>query len=222
VAVVDRDISDGGDLDELRSLHERFENEHQEWRDRIEVLYVSRDVLGTFAGAPTGTVARISPGELMHLRELEGNIGWLLDWYGVVSAGEMLFGPPPRELGPEVSADMFRAAVVRQLRDLRDDVRDRTVAYVPAYQGYIVATVCRGFYSLATGEQISKEGAIAWYAERHPDEADFVWSAYEAYRADVHGPRQRLIGFVDAAVGAAVGSPLDRSDSVRSGGEGSP
>jgi len=66
-----------GDLVVLGELHETFEREHPEWRDRIEVLYISRSVLGTFASAPTGTVARVSPGEPLHHRDLDGNVGWL-------------------------------------------------------------------------------------------------------------------------------------------------
>ena len=63
--------------------------------------------------------------------------------------------------------------------------------------------MCRGLYALATGQQTSKEGAVAWFAERHPDESDFVWAAYRAYRADIRGPHERLISFVDSVAAEA-------------------
>jgi predicted nucleotidyltransferase len=202
ITVLDRDVAEGADLAALRDLHERFERDRPEWRDRIEVLYIGRDVLATFAAAPTGTVARISPGEPLHLRELEGNVGWLLDWHGVLT-GETLFAPAPPSIGPDVSDARFRDAVRSQLREMAETARQPSVAYVPAHQGYIVATVCRALYSLATGQQTSKERAVAWLAQRRPDLADFLWSSYRAYRADVRASHERLIAFVDDASASA-------------------
>jgi len=197
VAVLGSDVAEGEDLDSLARLHDRFVAERPGWRDRIEVLYLSRTVLATFAALPTGTVARTSPGEPMHQRDLSGDIGWLLDWHGVITVGETVLGPPPLTLGPAIGDDRFRSAVLGQLHEYIETARRNDVAYVPAHQGYIVAGVCRALYSLETGRQISKGDAIAWLAERRPDLADFVWTLYRAYRADVRGPHQRLIDFVD-------------------------
>jgi hypothetical protein len=204
VAVLDSDVAEGDDLDSLARLHDGFEAERPEWRDRIEVLYLSRTVLATFAALPTGTVARTSPGEPLHHRDLAGDVSWLLDWHGVVTVGETLLGPPPLTLGPAIADDRFRAAVAGQLREFSETARRNDVAYFPAHQGYIVAGVCRALYSLETGCQISKGDAVAWLAERRPDLADFVWNLYRAYRADVRGPHARLIDFVDAMVTEAA------------------
>jgi len=203
LAVLDAAVAEGADIATLAALHERFEAERPAWRDRIEVLYVSRAVLATLSGAPVGTVARVSPGELTHLRELDGEVGWLLDWYAALH-GETLFGPPPADVGPPVSPDRFREAVVSQLRAMAQTARGHDVAYVPAQQGYIVATVCRAMYSLATGGQTSKETAVAWVANQRPDLADFLWEHYNAYRADVRGPHELLISFVDDALNEAT------------------
>jgi len=207
VAVLADDVS-SEDLVALGELHETFERGRPEWRDRIEVLYLSRSVLATFASAPTGNVARISPGEPLHHRDLDGNVGWLLDWHAVLVAGVTLVGPPPGSLGPAVTSDRFREAVVSQLREMNEIARRNDVAYVPAQQGYIVATVSRGLYSLATGESTSKAKAIEWLAAKRPDLADFLRSNYAAYRADVRGPHERLIAFVDEAA-AEVASERD-------------
>lgn len=207
IAVLETDVANGRDLDSLRALHESFESAHPAWRDRVEVLYISRGVLATFAAEPTGLVARVSPGEPMHLRELGGEIGWLLDWHGVVSVGETLFGPPPLTLGPPVSEQRFRDAVHSQLRELQQTVRGHDVAFVPVQQGYIAASVARALYSLETREQTSKESAVAWLAARRPDLADLLWTAYRTYRADIRGPHQRLVEFVDQAATAAGLAP---------------
>jgi hypothetical protein len=91
------------------------------------------------------------------------------------------------------------AAVRSELERWRLVVRERDAAYVPAYQGYIVATICRSLFTLETGRQTSKEKAVAWMAERRPDIADFLWSAYRAYRSDMSARHERLIRFVDEA-----------------------
>jgi predicted nucleotidyltransferase len=187
-------------LNELLVMHEEFEAMRPAWRDRIEVLYLSRDVLASFAGEPRGRVARISPGEPLHFRDLDGDLGWLLDWHAALSAKRSLHGRPATELGPDVPPERLRLAVLAQMKEMRETVRDRSVAYVPAHQGYIAATVCRGLYALEMGEQTSKEKAIAWVAERRPELADYLWSAYSAYRADVNEPHGRLMDFVESAM----------------------
>ena len=50
IAVLADDVS-SKDLVALGELHETFERGRPEWRDRIEVLYLSRSVLATFASA---------------------------------------------------------------------------------------------------------------------------------------------------------------------------
>ena len=201
-AVLDEEVTDA-EIETLREMHERFETGRPAWRDRIEVLYISRAVLATFAAQPRGRVARISPGEPLNQRELDGDIGWIMDWHAVLSHGEVLAGPPPLTVGPPISHGEFRAAVDHQLEGWRTLVRAGSVAYVPAQQGYIVATVSRALYTLATGEQTSKEKAVTWFANNHPQDADFVWAAYRAYRANVREAHERLIRFVDEALAEA-------------------
>lgn len=201
IAVVESHVSDD-EIAALRELHEEYEAARPGWRDRIEVLYLSRAVLRTFADEPRGRVARISPGEPLHFRELDGDLGWLLDWHGAVS-GEIVVGGAPLSLGPAVTPDRLRAAVISQLREMGDIARGHDVAYVPSWQGYIVATVCRALYFLETGDQTSKERAVAWYAERHPDQAEYVWGRYRAYRDDVRAAHERLITFVNRAMAAS-------------------
>jgi hypothetical protein len=198
IAVLGTPVAEGPDLDALRVLHEHFEDERPGWRGRIEVLYLTRDVLATFSDAPTGTVARVSPGEPLHLRELDGERGWRLDWAGVLNGGETLSGLPPDQVGPWISDKQLREAMVSHLDQLRHEVRDSDVAWVPARQGYLAATISRGLYSLQTGRQTSKAAAIEWAAHRYLAYADYLMSAFAAYRADVRGPHQRLIDFAEA------------------------
>lgn len=195
IAVLDAEIEEGAQLEALRRMHDSFVAERPEWVERVEVSYVSREVLRTFGDRPSGRLAVINPGEPLHVRDAGYND--LLDWHGVCNGGETLSGPPPLDLGPEVRPSAFRRAVEATLQEWPSRVRGPWVAYVPAHQGYVVVTLCRALYALATGEQTDKETAAAWAAERFPDYATFIQEALATYRADVSESHQALIAFAD-------------------------
>lgn len=202
-AVVEDEIDDARLL-RLESLHAGFAAAHPDWRNRIEVGYVGRAVLQSFAGEPAGTIAVISPGEPLHITEPRG--GWVLNWYDVCERGEVLHGPRPLELGPALSKADYRRVVTAQLAIWQEEIRDAPWAgYVPAAEGYAVVTICRALHALETGGRTSKEGAAAWAAERFPEWADFVREALARHRADPVGPRAAMIRFVDFAVETARG-----------------
>jgi hypothetical protein len=201
LAVLDDDVADGEQLGALEALHAGFVSRFAVWHDRVEVGYVSHGVLQSFGDAPAGRIAVISPGEPLHVKNAE--VDWLLNWHSVCNGGETLLGPAPLELGPAVTRDGYRRAVKAQLREWQQEVRRSWVAYVPAHQGYIVATVCRALHVLATGRQASKEHAVAWAVERFPEQAAFITEAFGWHRADVAAPHRATIRFVDEAVGEA-------------------
>lgn len=199
-----RDAVDEDRLAGLARLHDAFAAGHPEWRDRVEVGYVDRGVLRTFAGEPAGTIAVISPGEPLHVTEPRR--GWLLNWHAVCTQGETLQGPPPLELGPVLSEVDFRRIVAEQLAAWQDEIRAAPwVGYVPAAEGYAVVTICRALYTLETGGQTTKEGAAAWAAARFPEWGAFVRDALASHRADPSGRREATVRFVDFAVETARG-----------------
>jgi predicted nucleotidyltransferase len=201
IAVVQRDVEEGEQLEALRTLHDTFVAERPAWVERIEVGYASREVLQTFGDRPSGRIAVISPGEPLHIRD--AGFESTLNWYSACSDGETLLGPPPRELGPLVTREARRRAVAELLGEWRRRVREPSVAYVPAAQGYIVVTLCRALYTLATGQQATKEAAAAWAAATFPEWASFIDASLEQYRADVHEAHHAVIEFTDHALGAA-------------------
>ena len=101
----------------------------------------------------------------------------------------------------------------RQLRngivfhEAEDRLRGRSsaswVAYVPAHQGYVVMTLCRALYALATGKQATKEEAATWAAARYPEWSRFISETHATYRADVRDSHHALISFTDYAVAQA-------------------
>jgi predicted nucleotidyltransferase len=208
LAVLDTAVDDAA-LPALEALHAEFVTERPEWRDRVEVGYVSRAVLRTLGELPAGHVAAISPGEPLNIKE--AGAAWTLDWHSVCEHGQALAGPAPLELGPAVTPAAYRKAVESLLAAWPAEVRAPWVAYVPAHQGYVVVTVCRALHVLATGTQTSKEDAARWAAERHPAWAAFIEQALRQYRADVRGPHEETIRFVDEAVAEAGLDPRPTS-----------
>jgi hypothetical protein len=189
--------ADVRDVAGLEALHAAFVAERPAWTERIEVGYVSRAVLETLGGAPSGSIAVISPGEPMNVKDVGAD--WLLNWHGVCSGGEALVGPPPLELGPVVTPEAVRRAVEAQAAWCRAAVRASWVAYVPVQQGYLVVTLCRALYALETGGRTTKEGAVAWVAERYPEWASFVKEALAKHRAEVGEDQEATIRFADFA-----------------------
>lgn len=197
-AVLEHGVDDER-FEALRALHDGFERAHPPWVERVEVAYVPLHVLRTLAGEPAGELAVISPGEPLNVHEVDR--GWAINWHSVCTTGETLVGPPPLVLGPEVTAGRFRQAVEARLRSFEDEVHARAVAYVPVAQGYVVVTVCRALYALATGEQASKEEAAAWAAAQYPEWATFIEEALADHRADVRPRHEATIRFVEQAAG---------------------
>jgi len=201
MAVVAAEVEEGQQLEGLRALHEAFVAERPAWVERIEVVYVDRGVLQTLGDRPRGRVAVICPGEPLHIRDAGSDS--ILDWHSVTTQGETILGPRPLDLGPKVSPAAYRHAVEVLLNEWPSSVRAPWVAYVPAHQGYVVMTLCRALYALATGEQTTKEEAAAWAAARYPEWSSFISEAQATYRADVHDSHDALIAFTDHAVAQA-------------------
>ena len=70
VAVLGADVQDGGELEALTELHSGFAADHPDWRERVEVRYISHAVLQTLGESPTGRIAVISPGEPLHIKDV--------------------------------------------------------------------------------------------------------------------------------------------------------
>jgi hypothetical protein len=161
----------------LRDMHEDFALSEPAWDDRIEVNYVSLDGLANCRTAST-TIARISPGEPLHL--IEAGRDFLLDWYPARRDGVALVGPPIVALIPKIPEAEYVEEVRRYVAVLGSLIDDDAPS---GTRSYAVLSMCRGFYAIRTGERLSKREAAARARDEFPqwealiDEA-LVWRGH--------------------------------------------
>jgi hypothetical protein len=162
-AVTDSEV-EALDLAGLERMHRVFEEQNPEWRDRIEVVYIGRATLSSFRTS-TGAVAVISPGEPFHVRD-DRVIAWLQNWYLIRETGQLLWGPPTKDVVPTVAWSEFVDATIRYADEVakrsRVDVGSGTLAYA-------ILTLCRALRVVRTQTPASKQDGAAWVRERLPD-----------------------------------------------------
>jgi hypothetical protein len=112
----------------------------------------------------TSSIARISPGEPLHLTEMSSH--WLLDWYQVQECGITVLGPQPATFVPSISPQDFVHAVLAQVNSWTERVKEATT---PGFWAYVVLTMCRTLVAITHGEQASKRRAAECAAKNYPE-----------------------------------------------------
>lgn len=157
-----------GEFAALKELHAQLVRDHPDWKNRIEVAYVTTRGLRTFKSRPS-KVAIISPGEPLHLKEVGRD--WLIDYYIVQEYGLTLCGPAGGTLIESISSDEFKRAVLEYLDRQRDSL---STSPTLGAQNYAVLTTCRGLYALGCGEHTSKKEAALWAQRQFPEWASVI------------------------------------------------
>lgn len=184
----------------LGRLHDEVSGLFPKWRGHLEVEYVALETLRNHAaGGPVeapGVIARISPGEHLHL--LPATQHRILGWSLVRGNSRALMGPPAREAIPAFSQDKVKEALLRHVRDWPVWVRGMAGA---GGQAYAVLSLCRAAVLLETGEQVSKKAAATHVSLRVPVWADVVlWARdwwYEGGSDDEPPRTDEVRRFVD-------------------------
>ena len=163
-----RDTPDEALVRRLDKMHEELVRAEPEWRDRIEVDYVSAAGLARCRTHPT-TIARISPGEPLHL--IEAGRNFLLDWFPARSDGISLEGPPLDSIVPTIPEAEYFQEVRTYLAGFRNRFDDDASA---GSQAYAILTMCRGVAALRFGERLSKREAGARIRREFPRWSDLI------------------------------------------------
>ena len=102
-----------------------------------------------------------------------GSDGNPIIWLDFFQRGRALLGPHPESFVPDITAEILRRAMVREVGYLQEkyiNKPDSVQRDVPSYRGYAVLTLCRILYSLRTGEVTSKPRAARWAMDHAPTE----------------------------------------------------
>ena len=157
----------------LGRLHDEVSGLFPKWRGHVEVEYVALETLRMHAaGGPVeapGVIARISPGEHLHL--LPATPHRILGWSLVRRYSRAMIGPPAAEAIPAFSEQMVKEALLHHVRDWPVWVREMATA---GGQAYAVLSLCRAAVLVETGEQLSKKAAATHVSLRVPVWADVV------------------------------------------------
>lgn len=166
-----------------------IERAHPIWKGRVEVEYVALKTILSFVGGqddgpawqsdPAPSLARVSPGESLHLLPASGHR--LLTWSFVHDQGQALVGPAPATLLPCVDPAAVRSAAMMHVRDWPGWVREMTG---PGGQSYAVLTLCRALHLFSEGNQVSKRAAATHVATALPEWLELVHWARDWWYAD--------------------------------------
>ncbi len=184
---------------QLKEMHGRLAKSDLKWGNELEGYYVHLEALRRYGALPDGLHPHRERGEAL---KVEGeDEAFQIMRYILWHKGEVLAGPPIRELIDFVSQDDLRQAV----RDLfvgwwRPQITDHRNFGWHGYRAYAVGTMCRMLYTLRFGKIVSKLVAGEWAL----GVLDEQWQ--ELVETAVYGPWEGIgdaeevaafIGFID-------------------------
>jgi predicted nucleotidyltransferase len=165
-AVTERRLSER-EFAALEAVHARFERLPNRYGDQLEGPYMDHETARRFRhGERHPTIARNEP---LLWREHYSN--WVFERWTLRASGIALYGPEPQALIDPVSSDAILAAVrsnmTRWVKWINDP-DDPDWLLPRGHKAYVVETMCRILYTLATGELAGKPQSVAWALETLP------------------------------------------------------
>lgn len=181
-AITERPVSEE-EFAALKLLHTRLSDLPNKYGHELEGPYINRNAARRFRpGVRYPTIAR---GEALAWSEHRAN--WVLERWTVRDHGITLLGPDPTTLIDPVSTEELRAAVCSVLTawaDWLDHPDDPEWLLPRAHKAYVVETMCRALFTLASGELPSKQRAVAWALETLPEPWRSTVERSQAWRTD--------------------------------------
>lgn len=165
---IDLIIVTGTEIDDdlfggLQDLHARFAGGGSPWADKLEAVYVPYPALRH--GAPSAShYPQIERGTALFKAPLES--GWVFQCSTLRDRGVVVAGPDPRALVGSIDSQAMRAAVaaIAGLWREQADTDPEWLDWLREHdnQRFVILTLCRMLYSLASGSVASKPRAAEW------------------------------------------------------------
>jgi hypothetical protein len=146
----------------LQALHDRLAALDSPLAAELEGSYLSTAALRRYDPAHARH-PNLERGHGERLQWKYHHADWVIHRHVLREHGITLFGPPPATLVDPVSPDDLRAAVASLLRSWGAGLlADPAPLRSRGYQSYTVLSLCRVFYTLATGAVATKPAAARW------------------------------------------------------------
>lgn len=163
----------------VSALHQRLIRDYPRWRDHMEIDFVSPTaVQDALDGGESHVMARICPGELLHLARV--SLQYLLNWRSAVEHNHVLYGRAPGDLLPHITDEVVREAVLQNVRRWPDWADDLPGA---GGEAYAVLTLCRASVLLRESRWVSKRVASEELEAQQPRWAALIRWAREWWYA---------------------------------------
>lgn len=149
----------------LSNAHEKIFSSKLPLAAALEVTYMSRDALHSFAAGKSlcFRVDRASP----KLRADTLDVDWLINFFALHQGGRALKGPKISSLIPEVTPAELRHAMVQLNARWWQPIAEAPEKLVScAYRYYAVLTMARMLATAASGKVVSKKAAADWAAKK--------------------------------------------------------
>jgi len=162
VVVTDTDIGD--DLfDNLHNIHAQFTASNSLWADKIEAIYVPVTAL-RHAAPSASHYPQIEKGTRLFKAPLES--GWVFQCITIRDRGVVVAGSDPHMLVGSIRPQATHSAAA-EIAGLWLEQAEHDTTWLPWLrqrhaQTFVILTLCRLLYSLATGSVTSKPRAAEW------------------------------------------------------------
>ena len=170
LVVVDRSI-EPEIFPELELVHVAFSLANPEWRDRLDIAYMSKDSVRVIKSSRYSCATKYNESPFS-IEEAKDH--WMIDWYKVQTQSIILFGEPPLSIFPIVTSEEFREYIRQYLLDWPDNIGAKSKQTELAY---IVLTMCRSLYAFAYTENVSKAQGARWMMQEYPRFTELIQKA---------------------------------------------
>ena len=154
----------------LQHVHEQFAASNSAWAEKIEAIYVPASALRHNA-ANRLHYPQIEKGRSLFLAPLED--GWVFHCLTIRDHSVIVLGSEPRALVTTIEAQELHAAamviVERWMEQAADDPTWLPWLRRRDAQVFVVQTLCRLLYALATGTVASKPRATDWAQKNYAE-----------------------------------------------------
>ncbi|MEI6136294.1 MAG: aminoglycoside adenylyltransferase domain-containing protein [Chloroflexota bacterium] len=182
VAVMEQPL-DEAQFRALRAMHRRIESSRSPYVPRYEITYLDRLAVRRFV--PGERHATLRQGG--SLEWVEHRVDWIIERWVLREHGFRILGPDPHALIDPITSDQLIEANRQRLADWRswlDDPSDGAWAPKHGQMAYVVETMCRCRYAVATGSIATKPQAVRWALEAFPEPWRTTVRRSHIWRAD--------------------------------------